>query len=103
MTTNITKKKLGNPKWGNGVSGNPAGRPVDPARKEALELLKKAAPEIVQKAISMVLCDEPNVVVMTALIKKIFPDNINLGSDPDNPLITLLRRIDGKGLPKPGV
>lgn len=72
--------------WKPGQSGNPKGRPIDPGRKEALAILKEAAPEIMDKALSMVLCDEPNVPVMVALIKKIFPDNLNLAGENDKSL-----------------
>jgi hypothetical protein len=64
---------------------------IDPRKRDAIELLKGAAPAIVEKALSMIMCDEPNVQVMTALIKKIFPDNLNL-SGGENPLMILLER-----------
>ena len=79
--------------WVKGQSGNPKGGPVGQDRKDALAILKKAAPEIIQKALGMVLCDDPNVVIMTALIKKIFPDNLNL-SGGENPLRIFLERYN---------
>jgi hypothetical protein len=75
------RTKTGGRDFKPGQSGNPKGRPVAPGRKEALEILKDAAPEITRKALSMVMCAEPNIPVMTALIKKIFPDNINLAAE----------------------
>ncbi len=83
--------KTGGRDWKPGQSGNPKGRPVDPGRKEALEMLKDAAPAVCEKALSMVLCDEPNVVVLRALIQKIFPDNLKLEGG-ENPLRIILEQ-----------
>lgn len=71
-------RKVPKSAWKPNQSGNPKGRPVDPGRKEALEILKDAAPAITQKALSMVLCEQPNSTVLKALIAKIFPDNLNI-------------------------
>jgi hypothetical protein len=81
--------------WKPGQSGNPAGRPVDPARKDAMELLKCHAPAIVQKALDLVLCDDPDIAVLNGLIKKIFPDNLNL-SGGENPLRIFLERYSAR-------
>ena len=93
MSGNVEKQSIARKKAGfqPGKSGNPNGRPTDPGRKDAMELLKANAPAIVQKALDMVMCDEPNVAVMTTLLKKIFPDNLNL-SGGENPLRIFLEK-----------
>jgi len=73
-----------------GQSGNPKGRPVDPDRKVALELLKANAPAVVQRALDLVLCDNPSERIMVALINKICPETLKL--ENDNPLIFVLRK-----------
>ncbi len=91
--SNSVKQKSTGGRWKKGQSGNPKGQPMDPARKEAIAILKNAAPDIINKALSMVLCDEPNTVVMTALIKKIFPDNLNLGGEAIEGLAMIAKRL----------
>ena len=77
--------------WVKGQSGNPKGRKQDKHRKDALELLKCNAPAVVQKALDLVLCDKPDTTVLNGLIKKIFPDNLNL-SGGENPLRIFLEK-----------
>jgi hypothetical protein len=73
-----------------GQSGNPKGRPVDPNRMAALDLLKLNAPDVVQKALDMVLCEEPSERILVALINKICPDTLKL--ETENPLLVLIEK-----------
>ncbi len=76
----------GNPNWKPGQSGNPAGRPIDPERRAAQEMLKAASPELMETAIRLAVGHKPeegkaippDTFVLVNLIKKILPDSLNL-------------------------
>ena len=87
------KKKRGNPRWKKGESGNPAGRPKDPEKLEIMALVKNKSPELVKKAFDMVLCEDPNIEIMKALIRKVLPDNLNIGGDLADTLGEIARRL----------
>jgi Family of unknown function (DUF5681) len=78
------KQMSGTPKktrtsWKPGQSGNPKGRPVDPQRKEAIEILKAVSPELMELAIKKIKSKKGNDYLHALLLKKILPDNLNLG------------------------
>ncbi len=81
--------------WKKGQSGNPKGGLPDPGRREAIDILKANAPAVIEKALKMVLCKNPNTAVMRAIIQKIFPDNLNL-SGGENPLLILIEKVREK-------
>ena len=52
--------------WQPGQSGNPKGRPADQEYRDAIAMLKAKSPELMAKAIEMVLCQKPSERVMVA-------------------------------------
>lgn len=83
---------MGKPNWVKGRSGNPKGRPVDPAKQEVLDIFKKAAPELLELAIKRVKgytekVGKETIVypgdnqLLSVLIRKALPENIKIEGD----------------------
>lgn len=71
----------GNPNWTKGVSGNPNGRPKVFSLDDLKEAMDKVAEvkkqTLLERAVEMAY-KEPSVMI--ALLKKILPDQVELGS-----------------------
>lgn len=90
------KPKKTSTSWKPGQSGNPKGRPKDQEYREAIAMLKAKSPELMKKAIGMVLCEKPSEKVACAILSKICPDKLDLSGDTENPLLVVINRVGGK-------
>lgn len=74
-------------RWQKGQSGNPAGKPRNPARQEVIDIFKQAAPELMRLAIKKALAG--NDLLLKELIKKALPDKVEIEGT-----LEVVRRLD---------
>jgi hypothetical protein len=67
---------MANPNWIKGQSGNPSGRPTDPAKQEVLDIFKKAAPNLLLLAIKR--AEKGDNALLAVLVKKALPDSLKI-------------------------
>ena len=88
-----------------GQSGNPAGKPKGTKNKFPTALKEKvlhacAHLEAEGKDLATVALNDPTWFYENFL-KPMLPKEMAISGDKDNPLLILLQRIDGHGLPNP--
>jgi hypothetical protein len=87
------KQKKTRTSWQPGQSGNPKGRPADQEYRDAIAMLKAKSPELMKKAIGMVLCEKPSEKVTVAFLSKICPDKLDVGGEVSGSIAAIAKKI----------